>query len=278
MRQCVAILFLGLLSMPAFGPALGQALDTAPLKPCGETVAGDAIGGARFKSAEGQVIKNALVKAPELWEPGASYASWPHAVEAKKALQEKVTGKTVTLYCEGQKTNRLGEMVAHVIMPDGGWLALDLVREGHVFVFPGATRKQGLTTLYEAEEEARQASRGLWQYKNLIPVGAEDGQVKAGWFQIVRGRVREVGVVRGTYYLNFGEDWRSDFTIEIPPLVVRQFNQLGIDPQAFTDRTVEGRGWIDNKAGPRLLLQGPGQVRLLDTAAEGPAKEESQPE
>ncbi|WP_020398452.1 thermonuclease family protein [Kordiimonas gwangyangensis] len=271
MRLGVAILFLGVLATPAFG----QALDTTTLKPCGETVAGDAIGGARFMSAEGQVIKSALVKAPELWEPGAQYSSWPHAVDAKKALQEKVAGKTVTLYCEGQKTNRLGELVAHVIMPDGGWLALELVREGHVFVFPGATRKQGLSTLYEAEEEAKAAGKGLWKYKNLNTVMADSGQVKPGWFQIVRGTVQDVGIVRGTYYLNFGADWRTDFTIEIPPLVVRQFSQLSIDPESFKGKTLEGRGWIDNKSGPRLLLQGPGQVRVI---ADAEPQKESQPE
>jgi len=274
MRLCVAILFFGALA----APASGQALDTTLLKPCGETVAGDAIGGARFNSAEGQIIKNALVKAPELWEPGANYASWPHAAEAKKALQEKVAGKTVTLYCEGQRTNRLGELVAHVIMPDGGWLALELVREGHVFVFPGATRKQGLETLYTAEEEARAAKLGLWQFRNLTPVEAEGGQVKVGWFQIVRGTVKDVGSVRGTTFLNFGDDWRTDFTIEIPPLVLRQFSQLGKDPELFRGRMIEGRGWIDSKAGPRLLLQGPGQVRLLDAAGDTAAEKQSQPE
>lgn len=274
MRRCVAILFLGLLA----GPAQGQTLDTTALKPCGETVAGDATGGARFKSADGQTIKSALVKAPELWEPGANYASWPHAIEARKALQEKVAGKSVTLYCEGQKTNRLGELVAHVIMPDGRWLALELVREGHVFVFPGATRRQGLESLYAAEEEARAARRGLWQFKNLTPVTADGGEVKPSWFQIVRGTVKDVGAVRGTYFLNFGDDWRTDFTIEIPPLVVRQFTQLGRNPEDLRGHMLEGRGWIDFKAGPRLLLQGPGQLRLLDVASDTPAEKQSQPE
>ncbi|WP_262692291.1 thermonuclease family protein [Kordiimonas aestuarii] len=260
MLRLLAILFLCFGATPAFA----QALDTATLKPCGDTVAGEAIGGARFKSAEGQIIKIALVKAPELWEPGAAYTSWPHSIDAKKALDAKVRGKTVTLYCEGPKTNRLGELVAHVIMPDGGWLALELISEGHVFVFPGATRRQGLPTLFAAEEVARAAKKGLWNYRNLVPVEALGNGAKAGWFQIVRGRVVEVGVVRGTYFLNFGEDWRTDFTIEIPPLVARQFTQLNIDPTSLQGKLVEGRGWIDFKSGPRLLLQGPGQLRMLD--------------
>ena len=273
MRLGVAMLILALVGTPAWG----QALDTATLKPCGETVAGEAIGGARFKSADGQVIKNALVKAPELWEPGAAYNSWPHAIESKKALQHVVSGKTVTLYCEGQKTNRLGELVAHVMLPDGSWLAHTLVREGNVFVFPGATRRAGLDLLYATEDEARAARRGLWQFKNLTPVMANSADVKPGWFQIVHGSVRDVGIVRGTYYLNFGEDWRTDFTVEIPPLVVRQFMQQNKDPELFKDKMIEGRGWIDQKSGPRLLLQGPGQVRLLEDGA-AVAQKENQPE
>ena len=264
MLRMLAILFLSMtvqLSRPQVVHA--RQLDTTSLTPCGDTVAGEAIGGARFLSAQGQTVKLALVKAPEIWAPGAAYNSWPHGPESRQALQRAVSGKTITLFCEGQRTNRLGELVAHVVLPDGQWLAFDLVNAGDVFVFPGATRRQGLELLYQAEDAARAARKGVWNYNNLQPVEALGNSVKAGWFQIVRGDVREVALVRGTYYLNFGDDWRTDFTIEIPPIVARQFAKWDIDPMSLKGERVEGRGWVDFKSGPRLLVQGPGQLRQL---------------
>ncbi|WP_417449462.1 thermonuclease family protein [Kordiimonas sp.] len=259
MLRILAILFLIL----GTHPLAAQPFDPASLKACGSTVAGEAISGARFKSAEGQTVKIALVKAPELWAPDAAYKSWPYGPEAKAALDARIRGKIVTLYCEGPSTNRLGELVAHVVMENGDWLALDLVREGHVFVFPGAIRRHGLTTLFQEEEGARNDRRGLWRFSNLDPVEAQSEAVNPGWFQIIRGQVQDVSIVRGTYYINFGEDWRTDFTIEIPPLVARQFAKQSVDPMSLKGERVEGRGWVDFKSGPRLLVQGPGQLRQL---------------
>ncbi|WP_417456246.1 thermonuclease family protein [Kordiimonas sp.] len=265
MLKALAIL---ILAAPA---ALAEdlSLDTSGLQDCGTTTAAETLGGARFKTPEGLTVKLALVKAPEFWEPSSEYTSWPHAVEAKKHLMEVLRDQTVTLYCEGQKTNRLGELVAHAVMPDGSWLQHNLVRDGHVFVFPSPTRRRGLDKLYDAELEARAGKKGLWIFKNLQPVAATGNSVKAGWFQIVEGVVVDAAKVRDTIFLNFGDDWRTDFTVEIPALTTRYFDRIGLDPLSLEGQHIEVRGWIDFKSGPRLLLQGPGQIRII--------KHESQP-
>ncbi len=265
MLKALAIL---ILTAPA-ALANDYVFDTKGLADCGTTTAAGTLGGARFTTPEGLTVKLALVKAPEFWEPSSEYTSWPHALEAKKHLMNTLRGHTVTLFCEGQKTNRLGELVAHVVMPDGSWLQHTLVRDGYVFVFPGPTRRRGLDALYEAELEARADKKGLWIFKNLQPVAATGNSVKAGWFQIVEGVVVDAAKVRDTIFLNFGDDWRTDFTVEVPALTARYFERIGLDPLSLEGQHIEVRGWIDFKSGPRLLLQGPGQIRII--------KQESQP-
>ncbi|NVJ98355.1 MAG: thermonuclease family protein [Alphaproteobacteria bacterium] len=241
-------------------------LDTSGLKSCGETTAVGAIGGARFATPEGTIVKLALVKAPELWKKGDPYKSWPYAEEAKAALIAATKGQTLHLFCEGKEFNSQGEQVAHVIMPDGSWLQHAMVAKGHVFVFPRPTRRRGLDMLYAAEDEARAVRAGLWALRNLQPVPA-DSDVQTGWFNIVQGTVLSAQRVGSTIYLNFGADWRRDFTVEIPSTAETHFRKQDIDPLAFEGQFVEVRGWIDYKAGPRLLVQGPGQIRLKSQPA-----------
>jgi len=246
------------------GQAAGAAeLDRTGLEDCGKVTGQGAIGGARFTTTDGQTVKLALVKAPELWKKGDPYKSWPHAEAARAALLALTDGQEISLYCEGAKTNREGELVAHALLADGRWLQHMLVEDGHVFVFPRPTRRRGLEVLYKAEDQARADGRGLWAYDNLKAVDALGPDVRTGWFQIVRGRVVGANEVGSTIYLNFGEDWRTDFTIEIPGSAKRHFDKARLDPLALEGKDVEVRGWIDFKGGPRLLLQGPGQLRAI---------------
>lgn len=257
-----AILILGAMLS---GQAAGAVeLDRTGLEDCGTVTAHGAIGGARFTTDDGQVVKLALVKAPELWKKGDPYKSWPHAEAARDALVALTDGQDISLFCEGAKTNREGELVAHAILKDGRWLQHVLVESGDVFVFPRPTRRRGLETLYSAEDNARANGKGLWAYDNLKPVDALGKDVRAGWFQIVQGKVVAAAQVGTTLYLNFGQDWRTDFTVEIPGTALRHFEKARLDPLTLEGKKVEVRGWIDFKGGPRLLLQGPGQLRLLE--------------
>lgn len=240
-----------------------EVLNTEGLTHCGEVTGADAIGGARFTTDDGDTIKLALVKAPEIWEKGAPYKDWPYARQSKQALIDATKGQTMTLYCEGANTNRLGEIVAHVVMADGTWLQHSLISEGHIFVFPRPTRRRGLAVLFQAEDAARASRKGLWALDNLRPIEATNPSIRAGWFHIVTGTVLNAQQVRQTIYLNFGDDWRTDFTVEIPASAFGHFEKAGIAPLSFEGKRVEVRGWIDFKGGPRLLLQGPGQIREL---------------
>ena len=48
----------------------------------------------------------------------------------------------------------------------------------------------------------------------------------------------EVAVVRGRAYLNFGEDWRRDFTITLSPEARRRFESEGMAPSVYRRRRV----------------------------------------
>ena len=54
-------------------------------------------------------------------------------------------------------------------------------------------------------------------------------------------------------YVNFGKDWRTDFTIRIPGNVLREFAKRGVDVLDFHGSQVI-RGWIRRWNGPMIEL------------------------
>jgi hypothetical protein len=84
-------------------------------------------------------------------------------------------------------------------------------------------------------------------------------------FQIVEGRVVEAAEARsGRIYLNFGDNWREDFTATIEPADRPLFDAAGLDPLALAGRTIRLRGWIYAFNGPMITLTHPEQVEVVE--------------
>ncbi len=82
-------------------------------------------------------------------------------------------------------------------------------------------------------------------------------------FQLVEGRVATAANVRGRVYLNFGEDWKTDFTVLAPSSVRRMFEKKGIDLALLGGSVVRVRGWVKSWNGPMIELTHPEQLEIL---------------
>jgi hypothetical protein len=82
--------------------------------------------------------------------------------------------------------------------------------------------------------------------------------------QLVEGQVKAVATVRGTTYINFGDDWRGDFTIELDAPTRRAFIKAGLDPPSLKDRKLRVRGWPTWRNGPAIDVKYVAQIELLD--------------
>jgi micrococcal nuclease len=57
---------------------------------------------------------------------------------------------------------------------------------------------------------------GIWEnYSKVLP--PEEAEAHEGSFQIVEGRIESAALKQNRIYLNFGKDWKTDFTISIAP-------------------------------------------------------------
>ena len=258
----LSLLFSGLfVSLQSKGSSFPSGLTS-----CGRVIASHAVDGATLATTNGETIILAGVKAPELWPKDAPYNSWPHAEAARAMLNSTTASQPLELFCEGERSDYTGNLIAHIKLPNEVWLQSLMVTAGNVYVFPRRNHLIGIDALYQDEQKARLEKKGVWAL-NPRTLTKADGNVNTGWFHIVRGRILSANSVRKTVFLNFGTDWRTDFTAEIPPQAVTAFKRSGRDPLALEGQEVEVRGWVTWKGGPHIMLEGPGQIRTLEIQA-----------
>jgi endonuclease YncB( thermonuclease family) len=216
--------------------------------------------GDRLIMSEGRSVRLAGVRLPGADEP----ATEPSAA-ARAALERLVSGEYVGLGTQGEAHDRYGRLVAQIERADGLWIQGALLERGLVQVQtrPGETARAG--EMLALERGARAAGRGLWAETRFAARSAQDPGGIAGGFQIVRGRVARIAPVGRYLYLNFGADWRTDFTVRLPrPEQKRLEARLGHDVAHLEGRDVEVRGFVLEAGGPLIALSHPEQLEVHD--------------
>ena len=159
--------------------------------------------------------------------------------------------------------DRLGRMRAQVATGDGTWLQGALVREGRAVVVPAADLAPDvLAALLRLEQAARAAKLGIWADGRLGPWPAQEVAARQGDYVLVRGRVREASRRQEFLYLNFGADWRRDFTVRAETGELRRLAAAGLDLAGLAGRNILVRGYLFDAAGPMIEVTHPAQIEV----------------
>lgn len=189
------------------------------------------------------------------------------ADEAIGALGAIVRGRIVTLAAQRPKEDRYGRLRAQVFITDGTkvWLQSELLRRGLARVSIAPDRRECAGALYAIEDRARRKGAGIWSKAAYFVRHASDTFVAdADTFQIVEGTILSANVRNGRGYLDFGSDWRHDFTVTISPADIKTFRQVGVDPESYEGKTVRVRGWIERMRRPEIAIATPDDIEVLD--------------
>ena len=202
------------------------------------------------------------IQAPKLPKGRPNFKPWPESADAQRALETLLKNHTVTLRLGTTPKDRNGRTLAHVVRDDGMWVQQELLREGWARVYTFPDNRQFADDLYAAEREARAAKRGLWADKNYAVRTPDSNALKndIGTFQIVEGKVTKAAKVRGRYYLNFGSDFRTDFTATIAPEAASLFARAKLDPLTLESENIRVRGYLRDFRGPEIELSHPEQI------------------
>ncbi|WP_429912658.1 thermonuclease family protein [Glycocaulis sp.] len=245
--------------------ACGAPLEAEPdAPPLAENPSGArAVSGDRFTlEIEGEAadVRLAGIRAPR---------SGPSAELALARLQALLdeAGGDLALTPAGPGRNRYGALLVTATRGDGSTLQAALVAEGLAAVDSYADNTAHTSRLLELEEVARNAGLGAWGLRDLL-VHTTDPNALAPWLdsvQIVEGRVISTGQARdGRIYLNFGTDWRTDFTVQVMRRHQRRFEAAGVDLRELAGAIVRVRGWMYEENGPMITLDHPEALELVD--------------
>ena len=209
------------------------------------------------------------IQAPKLPLGRKNFPTWPLAAQSKRALEGLALGKTLRLSFGGAEKDRHGRLLAHLHRADGVWVQGEMLKKGLARVYSFPDNRAMVADMLALEKEARKAKRGIWglrYYAVRTPVGLSSW---IGTFQLVRGRVKKAARIKGRVYLNFGPDWRTDFTVTLNAKARRLFRKAGVEPLSLEGREVRVRGWLKKFNGPMIEATHPEQVEVLGTRGPG---------
>ncbi|PCJ43148.1 MAG: nuclease (SNase) [Alphaproteobacteria bacterium] len=203
------------------------------------------------------------IQAPKLPLGRKGHTEWPLGTASKEFLSRLVLNKEVTLYYGGQRRDRYGRALAHLFLKDGLWIQGEILKAGMARVYSFPDNRAIVPAMLAQERLARQNRRGIWALSYYDPKDHRQAAKYTNSFQLVKGVVRDVAKVRNTYYLNFGRDWKKDFTIVIKSRAARKFIKAGQNPESYLGKKIEIRGWLKFYNGPMIEATHPEQITII---------------
>jgi endonuclease YncB( thermonuclease family) len=203
------------------------------------------------------------LQAPKLPLGRRGFRAWPLADEARAALVELAQGRTVAVRLGETPRDRNGRTLAHLVRDDGLWIQGEMLRRGWARVYTFPDNRALAAEMLALEAEARAARRGIWahDFYRIRAAHAPELAGDIGTFQIVAGVVRAAARTRERVYLNFDDDFRSDFTVSVEK---RGWPRFTRDLLALKGARIEVRGWVIARNGPMIELTHPEQIAVLN--------------
>ena len=233
------------------------------LKSAGAVKVVQVVNGATVRFESGDTARLAAIAAPRLG--GRSDIPWPHAKTARQALAALVLNKTVRVFHAGRRVDRYGRLIVHLFIGER-WIQGAMVAGGHARGRSYRDNRLRVSALLKMEAAARKTGAGLWQHSRYALRTPETVARDLDSWQIVEGTVKAVAALKRSTYLNFGDNWRKDFTVQINARSRRLFRKAGFDLKAFENKRIRVRGWVRSRNGPLIVATHPEQIELLTTS------------
>lgn len=210
----------------------------------------------------GIIVRLAGIQAPKLPLGRRNFPTWPLAHEARAALQALTRNESVELAYGGARTDRHRRVLAQLYRhADGMWIQGEMLRLGMARVYTFSDNRSLASEMLALERAARAAGRGIWAQRFYQVRAPLELNQHLESFQLVEGKILKSAKISDTIFLNFGEDYKVDFTVVIerrdwprfPPTITAD----------LTGRTVRVRGWLQYWNGPMLRASHPEQIEVL---------------
>lgn len=237
--------------------------------------------------ADGREVRMIGIQAPKLPLGRKGFEAWPLSPEARARLVVLSKGKEARLRYGGAREDRHGRMLAHIFVSSAQgevWLQQQMLAEGLARVYTFPDNRSCASELLQAEQKARAAARGIWRDPYYAIRKAQDVDALErleGRYELVEGMVTSASLVRNRLYLNFGSDYRTDFTVTVNERDIKLFQRTepwtfilaqarsgGRDLAALAETTLRIRGWLGQYNGPEIVVTHPEQIEFAGASAQ----------
>lgn len=211
--------------------------------------------------SDGREIRYIGIDAPET---GGNRPAEYGGREAADLNRRLVEGKVVRLEFDIETRDGYGRTLAYVYDGDT-MINREMVRAGAALAVPYPPNLGRQKELAAAMEDARNGRRGLWADTARWMVATDDAGSCVGESKTVVGTVLSAGAAAPGLFLNFGKDYRTDFTAFIPARYLVLYFANGADPTAaYRGRVVEVTGTISERNGPSITVTHPAQIYVRE--------------
>lgn len=229
---------------------------------------------------DGRIVQLSGIDMPDL----TPYEAGDIAVTAQDALTKLLTDKNIVMHQTKDKSkgrnNRMGydlaqiELSANAQPSSSGkaekkpiWVQGYLLLNGLARARPTTRNPEMATQMYALEDMARKNNVGMWdaeKYPDIAVRTPETADNVKNSFAIVEGTIKSAATVNNTIYLNFGKNWRTDFTIGVESTVRRKISREMPDMNLLSlqGQTVRVRGWVEDYNGPFIRLEHPAMLEF----------------
>jgi micrococcal nuclease len=218
-----------------------------------------ALDGETFVTTDGTQVRLAGVHGP----PDKRDAVLRSTTEAARAALAINLQKGALTLAADSVPDRYGRVAAQVFV-DRAWVQGTLLKAGMLRVVPDLASAPCAKELIAAEDEARTARIGHWRDGVFSLRTPDQLGGRVGTFQTVEGTVTTATTYKGRAYINFGADYRTDFTVTIAPSDMKSFRTARFDVKKLAGRRVRVRGWVELYNGPEMEIATPAAIETLN--------------
>lgn len=163
------------------------------------------------------------------------------------------------------RVNRMNHDLAHIVTKDNNvWVQGSMLQNGLARIYTAAKNAELLNEMQTAENIAIKKGLGIWTTSSPHKIISPDQTPDAlGDFAVIEGTIQKVASIRNNIYLNFGANWKTDFTIMITPQLRKKFARDGIDLMSLANEPVRVRGWLREYNGPFIELEATSHLQIL---------------
>ena len=230
----------------------------------------EVIDGDTVKLSNGRMLRYIGLDTPEVRikavGAGFVYDPQPFSLEAKEFNRKLVEGKNVRVEYDIEKTDRYGRLLGYCFIEDT-FVNAKLIEEGYAVLYTFPPNVKYTDLFVESQKKAQKKKKGLWGSFAIIDHTQANQYINQ--VRNVKGRVVSTYKSKKCVYLNFGQNYKNDFTVVIFNNTLGFFNKKGIDPVSFYNgKKIRVMGRIREYNGPEIIVNSPYEIEIVEAGRE----------